>query len=166
MMPVNQQYLKIYLDTSVISYLDQRDAPERMAETHKLWEKIKCGEFKVVISDIGLLEIAKCEKTKRNTLLGYLNEIDYTVIEVQGNERAAEIAGRFIGLGVLKQKNFDDCQHIAAAIISGCDAIVSWNFKHMVNPRTAKGIRAITTLEGCKDILIFDPLSFIGGETE
>jgi hypothetical protein len=36
----------------------------------------------------------------------------------------------------------------------------------MVNPRTAKGARVITALEGYKDILIFAPLSFIGGETE
>ena len=44
--------LRIYLDTSVISYLDQQDFPERMAETHKLWEKIKDGEFVAVISDV------------------------------------------------------------------------------------------------------------------
>ncbi|MDR1581452.1 MAG: hypothetical protein LBS35_13935 [Synergistaceae bacterium] len=36
--------LRLYLDTSVISYLDQQDAPALMAETHRLWEKIKAGE--------------------------------------------------------------------------------------------------------------------------
>jgi hypothetical protein len=32
--------LKIYLDTSVISYLKQEDAPENMNYTMKLWEQI------------------------------------------------------------------------------------------------------------------------------
>jgi predicted nucleic acid-binding protein len=158
--------LKIYLDTSVISYLDQRDAPERMAETRRLWEKIKAGEYEAVISDVDFIEIEKCNESKRNTLLDYLKEIEYTVVEVQGNEQAVRIANRIIALGVLRQKSFDDCQHIAAAVVSGSDVIVSWNFKHMVNIRTMKGVRAITALEGHKDILILDPFSLIGGETE
>ena len=30
--------IKIYLDTSVISYLDQKDAPEQIKETQEVWE--------------------------------------------------------------------------------------------------------------------------------
>jgi hypothetical protein len=41
--------IKIYLDTSVISYLDQQDAPERMADTHVLWNRIKAGAYEAVI---------------------------------------------------------------------------------------------------------------------
>ena len=33
--------MKIYLDTSVISYLDQQDAPERMKETQDMY--FRCG---------------------------------------------------------------------------------------------------------------------------
>ena len=29
--------LRLYLDTSVISYLDQKDYPERMKQTQELW---------------------------------------------------------------------------------------------------------------------------------
>ena len=29
--------IRIYLDTSFISYLEQDDAPEKMEETNKLW---------------------------------------------------------------------------------------------------------------------------------
>jgi predicted nucleic acid-binding protein len=156
--------LKIYLDSSVVSYLDQQDAPERMAETHRLWEKIKAREFDVVISDVVRTEIDDCEESKRITLLSYLDEIKYSVVEVGANERALEIAGRFVDLGVLRQKSFDDCQHIAAAIISGCDVIVSWNFKHIVNHKTMMGVKAITALEGYDDLLIYDPSILAGGE--
>jgi predicted nucleic acid-binding protein len=154
--------LKIYLDTSVISYLDQQDAPKPMAETHKLWDKIKAGEFDVVISNLVVGEINRCEDSKRDTLFGYLAEIQYVAITV--DDRVLEIAGRFVDLGVLKQKNFNDCRHIAAAIVSGCDAIVSWNFNHMVNHKTIMGAKAVTALEGYDDILIYAPLSLIGGE--
>ncbi|MDR1481545.1 MAG: PIN domain-containing protein [Synergistaceae bacterium] len=154
--------LRIYLDTSVISHLDQQDAPERMAETHRLWSKVKSGEFDIVISDVVLGEINRCEECKRNTLYGYLAEITYATVAV--DERALEIASRIIDLGVLRQKNLNDCRHIAAAIISGCDIIASWNFRHMVNHNTIMGVKAITALEGYKDMLIYAPSSLIGGE--
>lgn len=36
--------IKVYLDTSVISYLDQQDAPEKMQETREIWEILKTGD--------------------------------------------------------------------------------------------------------------------------
>ena len=62
--------------------------------------------------------------------------------------------------GILKKLSFDDCQHIAAAIISNCDVIISWNFKHIVNYDTIKGIKILTTMEGYKDISIYSPEVF------
>ena len=39
--------MKIYLDTSVISYLDQQDAPDRMKETQEVWELFKKGQYDI-----------------------------------------------------------------------------------------------------------------------
>jgi predicted nucleic acid-binding protein len=154
--------LRIYLDTSVISHLDQQDAPERMGETRQLWEEIKAGKFDVVISDVVVAEINRCEESKRNILTAYLKEIDCDVIEI--DDRTFEIASHFVDLGFLREKSLDDCRHIAAAITSDCDVIVSWNFKHIVNPKTAHGVKVVTALENHKDVLIFSPSSLIGGE--
>ena len=40
--------IKVYLDTSVISYLDQKDAPERMKETHDVWEIFRKGYYRYI----------------------------------------------------------------------------------------------------------------------
>jgi hypothetical protein len=48
----------------------------------------------------------------------------------------------------LKQKSLSDCWHIANAIVSGCDAIVSWNFKHIVNMKTQKLLAALALCAG------------------
>ena len=149
--------LKIYLDSSVISLLDQNDSPERMAYSHKLWEKIRAGEFEVVISDVVKVEIDQCNEIKRNILLGYLDEIEYSMIEVGNYDRIFDIAERFIDLGILKKSSFDDCLHIAAAIISGCDVIVSWNFGLIVNHKMINGVKVITAKEGYPNLLIYAP---------
>ena len=154
--------IKVYLDTSVISYLDQQDAPAEMAQTHQVWEKIKSGKFDVYISDVVLRELNDCNEEKRNTLLGYLKEIEFQTVEI--TDKTMKLAEKFIDLGVLKKKSFDDCQHIAAALVSDCDIIISWNFKHIVNVKTIRGVRVITTMEGFKDLLIYQPTALLEEE--
>jgi predicted nucleic acid-binding protein len=155
--------IKVYLDTSVISYLDQQDAPEQMKETREVWERIKAGHYEVFISDVVLRELADCkEEAKRDLLIGHLAEIKYNLIAV--DDDIAKLAEKIVTKGVLKQKNIDDCQHIAAAILSDCDIIVSWNFKHIVNVKTIRGIKVITTVEGYKDLLIYQPTALLNEE--
>ena len=45
--------LKVYLDTSVVSYLYQVDAPEKMQNTLDLWELFKNKVYEVYISTDG-----------------------------------------------------------------------------------------------------------------
>ena len=40
---MDDRKLKVYLDTSVISYLKQDDAPDETKITLRLWEKFKTG---------------------------------------------------------------------------------------------------------------------------
>ncbi len=156
--------LKVYLDTSVISHLDQRDVPEKMKDTRLLWELFRRKRYEVYISDIVLSEIEKCKEEKLELLLEYMEQIDYQLIRT--NEDTVALAEKFIDFGILRKKSFDDCQHIAAAILGGCDIIISWNFKHIVNIKTARGVKVITTLEGYKDLLIYPPSVLVEGDEE
>ena len=63
---------KIYLDTSVISYLRQEDAPERMAETLEFWEILKAGKYDVYISDVVIAELMRCFEPKQRELFALL----------------------------------------------------------------------------------------------
>lgn len=154
--------LKIYLDTSVISYLQQEDAPERMGDTLKLWERFKLEDFELFLSQVTLNEIEQCPEPKRSVLYDYLSSIEYTTLKI--NEEILELAQKIIDMGILKPKSFDDCQHIAAAVVYNCDCIISWNFKHIVNIKTIRGVRAITNLEGYKDIDIVNPSVLLESE--
>lgn len=153
--------LKVYLDTSVISHLLQEDVPEKMADTRKLWDMFKDGKYDVYLSTVTLEEIADCPEPKRSKMYDYLEQINYTPIKI--TDDVSDIAQQIIDMGILTRKSYDDCQHIAAAVVNACDCIISWNFKHIVNIRTIKGIRAITHLESYKDIDIMNPSVLLGG---
>lgn len=154
--------LKVYLDTSVISHLMQEDVPEKMSETLKLWGMFKEGKYDVYLSTVTLQEIDNCPEPKRTELFKHLGEIDYTPIEI--TEDMSEVAQQLIDMGILTQKSYDDCQHIASAVIYGCDCIISWNFKHIVNIKTIRGVRAITNLKGYKPIEILNPTVLLESE--
>lgn len=154
--------LKVYLDTSVISYLKQEDTPDKMQDTLTLWEMFKDKKYEVYLSKLTLKEVFQCPEPKRQILLGYLGQIDY--VEVSASGESLVLAEKIIDMGILRPKSFDDCQHIALAIISNCDCIISWNFKHIVNIKTIHGVRAITNLEGYKMIDILNPSVLLESE--
>ena len=153
---------KNILDTSVISYLSQEDAPERMKDTLELWKDFVNGKYEIYLSQVTIDEIEKCSETKRSMLYDYLSDIEYTKLEI--NEEIVELAQKIIDMGILKPKSFDDCQHIAAAVVNACDCIISWNFRHIVNIKTIRGVRAITNLEGYKGIDIINPSVLLESE--
>ena len=122
----------------------------------------KKGRFELYLSNVTLSEIDDCPEPKRTQLFRCLEEIQYTVINV--SNYALDIAEQLIAMKILPAKSYDDCQHIAAAVESGCDCIVSWNFKHIVNIKTIRGVRAITNLEGYKPIEILNPSVLLESE--
>ena len=109
----------------------------------------------MVISDLVLIEINECKEPKRSILKEYLAQINYKRVNI--TEETEEIANEIIKEGILNPKSFDDCLHIASAIISDCNIIISWNFKHMVNVDTINGVRKITFAKRYNNIDIYAP---------
>ena len=119
-------------------------------------------KYDVYLSTVTLEEIEGCPEPKSSQLFDCLEQINYTLVQINSN--VAEIAEHIIEMGILTKKSYDDCQHIGAAIISECDCIISWNFKHIVNIKTISGIRAITNLKGHKPIENLNPSVLLESE--
>jgi predicted nucleic acid-binding protein len=156
--------LKLYLDTSIISHLDAPDTPEKMEDTIKLWSRIKNGEYDAYISSIVLLELYDCSEPKRSALARQLRSISCT--ELDETDEVMELAKQYINAGILKEKSFDDCQHIAYACVYNCDMIISWNFKHMVNIKTISGVKSVNALVGYREMPIYTPTMLVEGDND
>ena len=137
---------KIYLDTSVISYLDQQDSPEKMCDTLAFWEVLKSDKCDVLVSKVTLDEIEENKEPKRSKLKNFLEEIEYKTIEISDEIR--DVANKFIENGILTQKSYDDCVHIASSLVYDCTCIVSWNFKHIVNMKMMNGVKLVAAQTG------------------
>ena len=92
-------------------------------------------------------------------LRDYLKQIQYSTFEI--SQEISDVARQIISMGILTEKSFDDCQHIGAAVVNDCDCIESWNFRHIVNIKTIRGVRAITNLKGYRQIEILSPSALL-----
>ena len=155
---------KIYLDTSVISHLDQTNHPDWTTDTIRLLEKIEKGEYYAVTSDVALIELRRCPDEKYKKLMGFVERMKPEILEL--DDVVARVADKFIEMGVLKDENLEDCQHLAFALLNECDYIVSWNFRHIVNVKTQKGVRVISALEDKVEVRICVPTFLVEGDDD
>ena len=143
--PLMPAPLKVYLDTSAISYLQQDDSEEKTTITRVFWEAAKSKQFQVYLSDITLEELSRCPEPKRSTRCVGFDEL---VLAVNN-------------LGILPKRSIADISHIATAICMECDVIASWNFKHMSNPKTVAGVRTVTLESSRKPVNIMTPAQIL-----
>ena len=135
-----------------------------MADTLRLWQEIEVGIYDIYLSFVDFDELDRCLPDKQRTLDEFIARIEYTHIDY--SDEIHSLADEFIKQGILRQKSFDDAQHLASAMVYECDAIVSWNFKHMVNHKTINGVKGVAALTGYKDVAIYTPSMLIGGEED
>ena len=153
--------LRIYLDTSVISYLLADDAPEKMNDTQELWKLLQQGEYEIIISELTFDELKKCENEKRSSLSKYIDLINYSPVSITNQQE--DLAQKYLEYSVLSTKSIDDLAHIACSVLNDCDYIISWNFKHLVNMKTINKVNAVNLLLGFREIKIIPPPMLLGG---
>ena len=156
--------IKLYLDSSVIGALDDNEMPDRMQETHRLWNDIIKRKYDVVFSEVLFDELVECCQTKKDILTNFIKQIKFKYMET--NEMILNITKEIIKMGILTENSYRDCLHIATALYSDCDIIISWNMKHLVKPKTIKGVRTLTDILHYKKIDIVTPKSMNIKETK
>ena len=144
--------LRVYIDTSVIAgCLDD----EFSLESNQLMEAIKQEKFILLMSDIIVSELINAPQSVKDILLS----IPQRVIEVvKITPEVLQLRDAYINEGVVTSKSINDATHVAAATIARADAIISWNFKHIVRLDKMKGYNQINLLNGYGIFTIISPL--------
>ena len=72
-------------------------------------------------------------------------------------EQTEDLRDAYLAAGVLKPKWADDALHVAHATAARAEVIVSWNFKHLVNPARIRGFNGVNASQGYGPIVIMTP---------
>jgi predicted nucleic acid-binding protein len=133
---------KIYIDTSVIGGCFDK---EFETWSNQLMEEFIKGEKIAIISDITIQELELApEKVQKK-----LDEIPPDNIEFMLTDIEAEsLAQLYISEGAITPKSYQDALHIANATLKVVHALISWNFKHIVNLDRIKKYNGVNLKNG------------------
>ncbi len=142
---------RIYLDTSVIGGCFDKEFAQ---ESLRTLEAVREGKVRLLISDLLLEELTPAPETIRNLIKTLPTENLETISIDQEIERLRDC---YLKAKILGPKSKDDATHIAAATIHRADAIVSWNFKHIVRLDKIKAYNQVNLLQGYGILTILSP---------
>jgi predicted nucleic acid-binding protein len=144
--------LRVYLDTSVFSAHSDERAPERMQETREFWSRL--GDYEVSTSDLARDEIEQtADSDRREQILGLLR-----AAQVHGvTDEMHDLARSYVERGLVSPAMYNDALHVAAAVLTRQDILVSWNFRHLVNRRKRAQANEVNVSFGLPTIEILAP---------
>jgi predicted nucleic acid-binding protein len=88
------------------------------------------GELRLVLSELTLRELAPAPLPVREVVAS-IPESNIEVVRL--TPEAAELARQYLAERILPSNMLADAQHIAMASVASVEALVSWNFRHVVN---------------------------------
>lgn len=147
--------LRAYLDTSVLGgYFDRAFE----ADTVAFIECVQIRKVSPLLSDIVLGEISRAPEPVQR-LLAALIEGGAEVLPV--SEEAVLLQEAYLESNTLTRRWSEDALHVAIATVARADVLVSWNFKHLVDPRRVRAFNGINLGMGYGLISILPPCDIV-----
>ena len=147
--------VRVYADTSVFGGCFD---DEYAAASHRFFERVRDGAFRLIVSDTTLLELTQAPEEVRRILATLPPE---NVEHVKLSQAAEELRDAYIAQGVVGPASTRDAEHIAAATVADVDLVVSWNFRHIVHYEKISGYQGVNLLKGYRAVRIHSPSEVI-----
>lgn len=138
---------RIYIETSVVSYLVARPARDvtlasHQAFTRDLWDRL--DEFEVYISELVVTEAAAGDSQAAAARVAAIEPF----AELGIDDAVRELADALMREKAIPANQPGDALHLAVAAANGMDILVTWNFKHLNNPFTRMMVRQVVENAG------------------
>jgi predicted nucleic acid-binding protein len=156
---------RVYVETSVISYLTARETDSlvgasRQLLTRRWWARREACEL--MISEVVLRECRAGDGEAARRRLAAVEGLPLLGL----TPAVADLAVTLIDEAILPAKAAEDALHIALAAVHRVDFLLSWNFRHIANPviqaRIAERLKGL----GMTLPLICAPEALLGDDDE
>lgn len=154
---------RVYVETSVISYLASRPARDLIVAAHQeltqeWWDERSSG-FELVISELVEQEAEAGDPDASRLRLATIQGIAILAL----SDEAVSIAEHLVGSGPIPREAAADALHIAVAAVNGVDYLLTWNCKHLANAALRVQIAALLEDAGYACPVICTPEELMEG---
>jgi hypothetical protein len=156
---------KIYVETSVFSYLTARPSKTIIGAAHQqitlAWWEHRSG-YELLVSQLVWQECAAGDPVAAQKRLAALEGI--SVLGV--TEDMIGLAESLIDQGIIPAKAIEDALHIAVSTMHHVDFLLTWNCRHIANPVIQEKIAAYLDQLGLFLPIICTPEELLGGNSD
>lgn len=153
--------MKVYIETSVISYLAARPSRDILVAANQQvtqeWWQDRREKFDLYVSQLVEQEVSSGDVdavSKRQQALTVCSFLDIT-------PEAVELANKLIEQNAIPRQAAEDALHIAVATVSGMDYLLTWNFKHIANAAMRVNVELVCRLNGYEPPVICSPMELM-----
>jgi len=145
-----QRPMRVYVDTSLLGGVFDKAFQEA---SRVFFDMARSGAFSLVISSTVSDELRDAPESVRASYrdLGPYIEV------AQIDSAAFDLQAAYLDAHVVGPRWDADALHVAVATVSGCPAVLSWNFKHIVNFRRIPLYNGVNMVHGFPAIAIHTP---------
>ena len=124
---------KVYIETSVASYLTARPSRDLVVAAHQEltleWWANHRQRFELYISELVLREASRGDPSAAAKRVAELDGIPLLPLD----DVAKDLARSFIYRRLVPDKAVEDAMHVAVATSQGMDFLLTWNCRHIAN---------------------------------
>ena len=133
---------RVYLETSFVSACvstrtDVASAYQREASLG--WWESERGRHEVLISDAVINELADRRYSQREAAFAFVESIPVVSL----TPKMVALAEVLVEKRVMPKPVGGDALHVAVATVAGMDYLLTWNVKHLANPKKAQYLNAV-----------------------
>jgi len=149
--------LKVYIETTIISYLAARLSSNtiiagRQVLTQEWWDQRR-NAFDLVVSELVFQEAENGDSEVAQKRIAYINDIDSLTISDEG----VLLAETLVNEDAVPRQYGEDALHIAICAVNGIDFLLTWNCKHLANATLRHKIETVVENQGYQCPVICTP---------
>jgi predicted nucleic acid-binding protein len=153
---------RLYLETSVVSYLTARPSADIITAAHQLittrWWSLRRTEFEILTSELVLEEAGRGDPEAAAKRLAALEGVPLLGITPD----ASELARSIVRAHVLPAQAFPDALHIAVASIHAVEYLLTWNCSHIANAKLLPRVTDLVEESGFNMPFVCTPEELLG----
>jgi hypothetical protein len=153
---------RIYVETSVISYLTARPSRDLIVAAHqevtRQWWEARRADFDLFASEAVRREAALGDALAAQRRLSLLQELRMVEIVPQ----ALALANDIVVATALPASARVDALHIAVAACEALDFVLTWNFKHIANAELTTKVQQACQAHALNCPVLCTPLELMG----
>lgn len=139
---------KLYLETSVVSFLAARPSKDRILagqqeSTHRWWREKRRG-YEIFLSKLVWQEAAKGNDEAAARRLKLIRPFRW----LQATAEVVKLAKSLVTRKAVPPNAADDATHIALGAVYAMEFLLTWNFTHINNAATEELIREVCRQHG------------------